>query len=338
MHCHRKDSRTSPSFPCELNRREFLKAAASVSAALALPGCIPPVINGTTRAATAILRARYDSNLADVIEAGFSLVPPPDVDGKTVLIKPNLVDLPREGRPAVTNPAVVIAAAEALRRRGAAKIIVAEGPALQRDAWQIVDAIGLTPLLAADTIEFVDINLADVREVPNKGQRLGLPTLYYPEPLLQADVFISIPKMKVHHWAGASLSMKSMVGTTPGKIYGWPRNIFHLRDFHKAIDDLNQTRSCDYAIIDGIVGMEGDGPINGTAIEPGVIVMGDNPPAVDATACRVMKLRPEGLMYLKWAENTLGPIQEAAIEQRGETIQSVRTPFKVGSHLAALVG
>ena len=332
MNCSRSTSKSAH----DLNRREFLKAAVGVSAALALPGCIPIVPSGGMTAATAILRAGYDANLADVIETGFTLVPPPDVKGKRVLIKPNLVDLPREGKPAVTNPAVVIAVAEALRRRGAAKIIVADGPALQRDAWQIVDAVGLTQLLAADALEFVDLNLANVHATPNAGQRLGMPVLYYPEPLLQADVFISIPKMKVHHWAGVTLSMKSLIGTMPGKIYGWPRNIFHLRDFNKAILDLNLTRACDYAIVDGIVGMQGDGPVRGTPIEPGVIVMGDNPPAVDATAARVMGLNPYGVTHLQWADGVLGPIGEGSIEQRGETIASVRTPFQVGSHLVAL--
>lgn len=331
MNCSRSSS------PCDLSRRELIKTAAGVGAALLVPGCLPwwPG-GGVASAATAILRAAYDNSLVDVIEAGLVLVPPPDVAGKSVLLKPNLVDLPRENKPAVTNPTLVMAAAEAFRRRGAAKIIVADGPALQRDAWQIVDAIGLTQLLAADALEFVDLNLADVRAISNGGAGLGLPTLYYPEPVLQADVIVSLPKMKVHHWAGVSLAMKSMIGTTPGKIYGWPRNIFHIRNFNYAIMDLNLTRPCDYAIIDGIVGMEGDGPVRGTPVDAGVIVMGDNPPAVDATATRVMGLNPLVVPYLRQAENLLGPIAEGQIEQRGETIVSVRQTFQVLSHLAAL--
>jgi uncharacterized protein (DUF362 family) len=330
-------TKNSPARLHDLNRREFLKTAAAAGAALAMPGCGPWLPSGNRpTAATAILKAAYDSELADVIEAGLNLVPPPDVAGKRVLLKPNLVDLPRENKPSVTNPALVIAAAEAFRRRGAAKIIVADGPALQRDAWQIVDAIGLTQLLSADALEFVDLNLADVRAVPNPGGNLNLPVLYYPLPVLQADVIVSLPKMKVHHWAGVTLSMKSMIGTTPGSVYGWPRNIFHIRDFANAIIDLNLTRPCDYAIVDGIVGMQGDGPIHGTAVDVGVIVMGDNPPAVDATATRIMGLNPQAVGYLQRAENLLGPIAEPLIEQRGETIASVRSPFAVLRHMVAL--
>lgn len=321
----------------DLNRRDFLKSAAGAGAAMMLPGCLPPQFtdNGLT-AATAVLRAGYDQSLADVIESGFDLVPPPDVRGKRVLLKPNLVDLPREGKPVVTHPAMIIAAAEAFRRRGAAQVMIGDGPALQRDAWQIVDAIGLTGLLAEHGLEFVDLNLADVRAVPNAGGNTGIETLYCTRPILEADVLVSMPKMKIHHWAGVTLSMKNMFGTMPGQVYGWPRNIFHLPDFNNAILDFNLTTPPDYAIIDGIVGLEGDGPIRGTPIEVGVIVMGANPAAVDATAARVMGIRPEAVQYLRRAAGWLGPISEGSIEQRGEVIAAVRKPFQVLPHQVGL--
>ena len=320
----------------DLNRRDFLKVAAGAGAALMIPGCPPPIDDRGLFAATAILRAGYDTTLVNVLMAGMELVPPPEVAGKRVLLKPNLVDLPREGRPTITPPALVVAAAEAFRRRGAAEVIVADGPALQRDAWQIVDAINLTQLLAEHALEFIDLNLADVAPVANAGGNLGWPTLYYPQTLLAADVVVSMPKMKVHHWAGVTLSMKNMIGTLPGHIYGWPRNAIHLRDLNNAVLDLNLTRPPDYAIVDGIVGMEGDGPIRGTAVDVGVVVMGDNAPAVDATAARIMGIRPEAVPYLQRAAGSLGPVSETAIEQRGETIASVRRPFQVLSHQFAL--
>lgn len=321
----------------DLNRRDFLKTAAGAGAALLMPGCLPPVIDDSgMTAATAILRAGYDNALAGVIATGMDLVPPPDVRGKRVLLKPNLVDLPREGRPVVTDPAVIIAAAEAFRQRGAAEVIIAEGPALQRDAWQILDAIGLTQLLAEHDLPFVDLNLDDVEAVPNSGQETGLPSLYCSKAVLGADVLVSMPKMKVHHWAGVTLSMKNMFGTMPGQVYGWPRNKFHLPNFNNAVLDFNLTTPPDYAIIDGIVGLEGDGPIRGTGIDVGVIVMGASLPAVDATATRIMGLRPEVVEYLRRAAGWIGPIGEDSIEQRGETIAAVRTPFQVLSHQVGL--
>ena len=321
-----------------LNRRDFLKAAAGAGAAAVLPGCLHDVIfdNGLT-AATAILRADYDNNLADVIETGFELVPPPDVTNKTVLVKINLVDLPRQDKPIVTHPAVVIAAAEAFRRRGAAEVIVADGPALQRDAWQIVDAIGLTPLLTQHGLRFVDLNTAEMTRQPNARGATGLDHLYFSRPAWEADVLVSVPKMKTHHGLGVSLAMKNMFGTLSGLAHGTPRSTFHLHNAHHAVLDFNHTRCPDYAIIDGIVGLQGDGPVRGTPIDVGVLVMGANVPAVDATAARIMSIRPERIDYLRQAAGVLGPIGPISIEQRGETIPATRTPFHLLPHQANLV-
>lgn len=331
---------TTPHQRRGLTRREFLKATAGAGPAAMLAGCVGDPFrfqdNGLT-AATAILRAGYDSQLADVIEIGFNLVPPPDVTNKNVLLKVNLVDLPRQDKPIVTNPAVVIAAAEAFRRRGAAEVVVADGPALERDAWQIVDAIGLAPLLQEHQLRFVDLNTAEMTRQPNALGATGLDHLYYARPAWEADVLVSVPKMKTHHWAGVSLAMKNMFGTLSGQAYGMQRNIFHRRDLDHAVLDFNHTRPADYAIVDGIVGLEGDGPVRGTPIDVGVLVVGNNPTAVDATAARIMAVHPERIDYLRAAAGALGPIGEANIEQRGETIPSVRTPFQLLPHQAALV-
>lgn len=327
-----------PAHSSNLTRRELLRAGAGTAAALALHGCIAPTVSDRgLRSAVAILRAGYDDRLIDAIESGFTLVPPPDVTGKRVLLKPNLVDLPREEKPVCTHPAVIVAAAEALRRRGAAEIIVGDGPALQRDAWQIVDAIGLTPLLTQHSLRFVDLNTDDLVLQPNAGADTGLSGIYFGRTALAADVLISMPKMKTHHWAGVSLAMKNLFGTVSSLAYGWPRNRFHLLNVHNAILDINRTRPADYAIVDGITGLEGDGPVRGTPIDVGAIVMGDNLPAVDATAARVMGLKPEAVPYLQRAAGELGPIGESSIEQRGEPVADLRRSFAVVPHQATIV-
>lgn len=325
--------------PCSaMNRREFLKTLAGAGVLAAMPGCgvIPVFDNGLT-SATAILRAGYGNQLVEVIESGFDLVAPPEVADKRVVLKVNMVDLPREGKPIVTDPSIIVAAAEAFRRRGAAEIIVADGSALQRDTWHIVDAIGLTPLLREAGIEFVDLGTDDVVSVPNAGTGTKLDTLHLSKTAATADVFVALPKMKTHHWAGVTLAMKGMFGMMPGHVYGWPRNIFHLRDLNTGVMDFNLTRPIDYAIIDGIIGLEGDGPVRGTPKPAGVIVMGDNATAVDATATRVMGLQPDSINYLRRAAGVIGPINEPNITQRGESIASVRTTFEVLQHQAALV-
>ena len=81
--------------------------------------------------------------------------------------------------------------------------------------------------------------------------------------------------------------------------------------------------------VDGIVGMEGNGPIQGTKKQAGVMVMGSDLPAVDATCCRIMGIDPGKVEYLQAASDVLGVTDESRIEQRGENISSVRTNFEL---------
>jgi len=74
--------------------------------------------------------------------------------------------------------------------------------------------------------------------------------------------------------------------------------------------------------------MEGNGPIQGTPKPAGVLVMGHDLVAVDSTCCRIMGIDPEKIDYLKLAAS-LGHVPANRIDQRGETIASVRTNFEL---------
>jgi uncharacterized protein (DUF362 family) len=80
--------------------------------------------------------------------------------------------------------------------------------------------------------------------------------------------------------------------------------------------------------------MEGDGPILGSPREAGVIVIGTNAPAVDATTARLMELEPARIEYLAAASGRLGPIAERHIAQRGESIVSLKQRFELLDHPA----
>jgi len=114
----------------------------------------------------------------------------------------------------------------------------------------------------------------------------------------------------------------------PGICYGWPKNELHWRGIDNSIVDIALTRTPDLAIVDGIVGMEGDGPLNGTPKELGALVMGRDPLAVDATCCRLMGLDPERVRYLVLGcRKKLGLLAEPQIKQLGESITGVARPF-----------
>jgi uncharacterized protein (DUF362 family) len=99
--------------------------------------------------------------------------------------------------------------------------------------------------------------------------------------------------------------------------------------YARAILDINAAARPDFAIVDGIVGMEGNGPIQGTPKDSGVLIFGNDPVAVDATCCRVMGLVPERVKYLSGAGTLIGHLKVDKIQQLGEPIANVRTCFAV---------
>lgn len=128
---------------------------------------------------------------------------------------------------------------------------------------------------------------------------------------------------------------ENLFGLMPGAYYGWPKNVLHEQGLLESILDINATVRPHLAIIDGILGMGGDGPIMGDPIPSNVLVMGTNPTAVDATCARVMGIAPESVEYLDRASAFLGPIAERWIEQRGESIGSVRVNYPLLDHIPA---
>ena len=271
--------------------------------------------------------AGYSDDLAGLIHETVSALGL-RVAGKSVLLKPNFVEPDPRGI-VNTNPAVVGAAREAFLRLGARRVVVGEGPGHERDTEGIVETLRLRDHIGQLAGQFVDLNLDDVELTPLRTRASRLKDLYFPRTLLEADIVVSMPKLKTHHWVGATLSLKNMFGVVPGSCYGWPKNVLHWAGISKSLLDINSTVRPDFAIVDGIVGMEGNGPIQGTPKFCGALVMGDDPVAVDATCARIMGLAPERIDYLAKAGSVLGHIRESQVLQSGEPISSVKTSFQV---------
>jgi uncharacterized protein (DUF362 family) len=271
--------------------------------------------------------ANYEQDLSLLIQESLSVFNPP-VKDKTVLLKPNMVGLDPLGV-INTHPAVISAARECFLRLGAAQVLIGDGPAMDRDTEAIVESVRLRDYAGPLARRFVDLNVDDVQRVVLKTHASRLKELYLPKTALGVDFLVSMPKLKTHHWAGVTLSLKNMFGIVPGSCYGWPKNVLHWAGIDRAILDINAAARPDFAIVDGIVGMEGNGPIQGTPKDSGVLIIGNDPVAVDATCCRVMGLVPERVKYLSGAGTLLGHLKVDKIQQLGEPIASVKTCFAV---------
>src|SRR5579864_5481112 len=221
-----------------------------------------------------------------------------NVRGKRVVLKPNLVEF--DERTVInTNPKLVHAAFEAFRAAGAAGVRVAEGPGHRRVTLDLADSAGYFSTVPQFESVFTDLNLDEVTRVNLVRPQSKLKSLYLPNTVLGCDLLVSMPKMKTHHWVGATLSMKNLFGLVPGGVYGWPKNMLHWAGINESIVDLHSAFPRQFAVVDGIVGMEGNGPIQGTPKRAGVLVAGRDVRAVDATCCRIMGIDPLKIAYLQ---------------------------------------
>jgi uncharacterized protein (DUF362 family) len=252
-----------------------------------------------------------------------------------VFLKPNMVEY-EPGTAINTNHAVVAGAAIACRSAGAAEVVVGEGPGHRRDIEYLLAATGLRDQLREQKIRFVDLNHDDVRVVPLRSWFTGMRELALPVELLRSDFVISMPKLKTHHWAGMTCSMKNLFGTVPGAVYGWPKNLLHVKGIPNSIVDLNATIRPHLAIVDAVTAMEGDGPIMGRPRQLGFIAMGTDPVAVDATCARVIGLDPAKITYLEYASRFLGVMDATRIDHRGERPSRYSTQFDVIPALQSL--
>lgn len=272
--------------------------------------------------------AALDEQLFDGMRA-FSL----DIRGKRVLLKPNLVEaLPG---PVNTHSSLVGAAARCFLRLGARSVVVGEGPGHQRDSEWITSSGGLLEQLS-DGTKFVDLNRDELRQVRLRASYSGLGALWLPVSVLAADMVVSMPKIKTHHWTGVTLSLKNMFGVVPGQKYGWPKNLLHWHGINESILDICATVPIDFVIADGVIAMEGNGPLQGTARALGKVVLADDPVAADATCARLMGFDPARIEHITEASRFLGNMRTAAIRQLSRW--SPGHPFEVLPQFAHLVG
>jgi uncharacterized protein (DUF362 family) len=309
-----------------VTRRQFIPLAGIAATAgyaslkLQKPPKLPDGPPGNS--AVAIVRARsYSEDLVSHMLEGARQCGL-NARGKRVLLKPNLVEF--DAATVINTDASIIAAAvELFHRLGASEVKIGEGPGHRRDTLDLADDAGYRSNIPKFESLFTDLNRDDVAAIHDFA---GEPDFYFAKTVLAADLIVSLAKMKTHHWAGATLSMKNFFGLVPGSIYGWPKNKLHYIGIPESVVELNRTFRNTFAIVDGVVGMEGNGPIQGTPKQAGVLVMGGDLVAVDATCCRIMGIDPEKVDYLRMAAD-LGHVHPERIEQRGETIASVQSNF-----------
>jgi uncharacterized protein (DUF362 family) len=320
----------------DTTRRSFLQASAlSVLAAGQVTACGDRRFPEPTEHQRSFKRSRrsrvylagttgYES-VSEVMAVAWAQVAPP-VRDKSVFLKVNLIDY-REGKPVCTDAAVVEACVRLLKDSGARSIQVGDGPGISRDTEEVARLSGIAEVCKKHGLELVDLNIDDLEKVENPLKFTGVDEFLVPRSIVRTDLVISVPKLKTHHWALLTCAMKNLFGVIPGRKYGWPKNILHVRGIDRSIVDLVAVVKPGFAVVDGVTAMQGDGPLNGTERDMQILVLGDDLVAVDTVCAMCMELPVDKIPYLNLAGMVLGHNDLSQVDLLGKSIAAVKQKF-----------
>jgi uncharacterized protein (DUF362 family) len=257
--------------------------------------------------------------------------------GDTVLVKPNLGCGYNSYE--TTDWRVVKPIVRGVKQAGASRVYIGEGEGCGYSLG-VFDGAGYTANITDVTyVNFNDIASNPYYDVSVSGGLWGEP-IAIPQVYFDADVVISVPKLKTHSEAGVTLSLKNAMGVPPVPLYsgpGWTyRNLIHDNyEVRKTIAQINLARKPDFAVIDAILAGEGEGPWAATPIEVDAILAGRDLVALDAVGSTVMGIDPERIPYLVYAhEKNLGILDLGAIRIAGTPIAAVQKNFSLPAEAA----
>lgn len=236
---------------------------------------------------------------------------------KTAILKPNIVIPAKPGSAIITHPVVVEAVINVLREIGFDEIIIAEGPGVGADEASAFELSGFNKLSAKMNVKLLNLN---------RTERLGLTWKYgkvrLPEVVLNADLYINMPKMKTHGQTAVTLSMKNQKGLLSRA----DKQKFHTLGLHEPLVELARIIQPHLVIVDAIEAMEGEGPLNGKKKKVGCLVIGTNQVETDAVCCDIMGIDPQKVKHIaEGKKQKLGPEVPEVI---GADINEIKKNFK----------
>jgi uncharacterized protein (DUF362 family) len=238
-----------------------------------------------------------------------------------VLIKVNFITDKTWETGATTDPMVVEAIIEKLKKLPVT-INVVESDATMTNADKAFEKTGMKEMCTRNGIECINLRYVQEKVKINIPNEEVLGSITVPKIVTESAI-ISAAKLKTHMSTGVTLGMKNMFGLLPDKF----KAKYHTRGISKVIVDINTVIKPVLTVIDGFIGMEGHGPVDGTPIQMDLIIASKDVVAADATGCRVMGIDPHTLSHIHRAnEKGLGNID--TIDVLGEKIENVARTFK----------
>jgi uncharacterized protein (DUF362 family) len=212
----------------------------------------------------------------------------PELKNKKVLVKPNILtdDIPEKC--ISTHPVVVEAMIRFLQSNGAT-VFVGDSPSIHLRGF-LPNKSGITKVLERNGVPWIDFNRKSVDlELRNGNIRIA-------SVAKEVDLIVSLPKFKNHELVYFTGAVKNTLGLVPGFSKAKQHALHQNREsFSRFLVDLNEAITPHFFLMDGIMGMEGSGPGQGTPFAAGVLIGSVNPLALDIVASTVAGYNPKDL-------------------------------------------
>jgi uncharacterized protein (DUF362 family)/Pyruvate/2-oxoacid:ferredoxin oxidoreductase delta subunit len=214
----------------------------------------------------------------------------PDPKGKKVLLKPNVLTDVKPEQAVTTHPEVFRACARYFQDRGAT-VLAGDSPALHKAGFKPKNC-GLWAVCEELDIEWVDFSIDPIHKSGFKFARI----------LEEVDMVVSLPKLKTHEFAYYTGAVKNLFGMIPGLSKAMMHAKYPNRNaFSAMIVDVMNVIKPSFAIMDGIIGMEGAGPQNGKPKYIGLMLGSSNLIALDIVASSMIGYNPMDIPQLGYA-------------------------------------
>ena len=242
-----------------------------------------------------------------------------------IVLKVNLLMAARPEEAITTHPAVVLALSRAVEKAGG-RPLVADSPGGPMTAGRLRKAYDRSGLLELERRGALELNW-DIRpaRVPFPEGKI-LRSVDILRAVRDADGVITVPKLKTHTQTIITGATKILFGVIPGLAKtGYHAKLPDKDDFNQMLLDLHSLVNPRLAVMDGVLGMEGNGPSAGTPRRGNVLLAGPGG-AVDVVSAAIMGLRAADVPILSAAaERGLAPAGIDGLEIVGDKIQTVRT-------------
>jgi len=228
----------------------------------------------------------YDfDSIYDLISEIYNTCDGPEVSGKKVLVKPNILMDADPAKCISTHPVVVEAMVRFLQS-GGATVFVGDSPAMHLPGAKC-EKSGIYDVCQRTGAGWIDF-LRNPSEAILKNGKIRIASI-----AREADLIISMPKLKNHELVYFTGAIKNTLGLVPGLTKAMQHALHHDRErFSVFLVDLNEAITPHFYLMDGIMGMEGHGPGQGTPVATGVLIGSTNPAALDIIASSIAGYDP----------------------------------------------